>query len=76
VSTVQEIEAAIVNLPSGDFFALVEWLRERHADTWDRQIEEDAQSGRLDSLYARLAVENREQPEVSLDEVLDDGKLS
>jgi hypothetical protein len=76
VSTVQEIEAAIDKLPPGEFLALVDRLRERHSETWDRQIEADAQSGKLDTLYARLEKENRGQPEVPLDEVLDDGKLS
>ena len=62
MSTVQEIEAAIEHLPRGDFFALVERLRERHADAWASQIEEDAHNGRLDSLYARLEAENRGLP--------------
>ena len=56
--------------------ALVDRLRARHAAAWDRQIEADGQNGRLDALYARLASENRGQPEIPLDEVLDDGKLS
>lgn len=61
MSTVQEIEAAIEKLAPGDFFALVGRLRERHPDAWDRQIEEDANSGRLDRMIARLEQENRGQ---------------
>jgi hypothetical protein len=76
VSTVQEIEAAIEKLPPKEFLALCDRLREKHADAWDRQIEADARSGKLDALYARLEQENRGQPEIPLDEVLDDGKLS
>jgi hypothetical protein len=76
MSTVQEIEAAIDKLPPGELLALVDRLREKHAEAWDRQIEADAASGKLDSLYARLEKENRGQPEIPLDEVLDDGKLS
>lgn len=76
VSTVQEIEAAIDRLPPGEFLALVDRLRERHAEAWDRQMESDATSGRLDALYARLETENRGQSDIPLDEVVDDGKLS
>jgi hypothetical protein len=75
LSTVQEIESAIEKLPRAEFLALVDRLRARHADAWDQQIEADAQSGRLDALFARLEKENRGQPEIPLDEVLDDGKL-
>jgi hypothetical protein len=76
MSTVQEIESAIDRLPQGEMMALVDRLRGRHAEAWDRQIEADAQNGRLDALYARLAAENRSQPEIPLDAVLDIGKLS
>lgn len=75
MSTVQEIEAAIAKLPSREFLAMVDRLREKYSETWDRQIETDAASGKLDSLYARLDKENRGQPKISLDEVLDHGKL-
>ena len=73
MSTVQEIVAAAEKLPRKQFFSLVEQLRVRHADEWDRQIRQDARSGRLDALYARLEAENRGQPEVPLDEVVDEG---
>jgi hypothetical protein len=48
MSTVEEIEAAIESLPHDDFVRLLEWVRTRFNDEWDRQIEEDAKSGRLD----------------------------
>jgi hypothetical protein len=76
VSTVEEIAAAIGKLPLADQRRLARQLREQLADAWDLQIEEDAASGRLDSLYARLETENRDQPKIPLDEVLDDDKLS
>lgn len=75
MSTVQEIESAIDRLPPRELLALVDRLRERHADAWDRQIEADAQNGRLDALYATLERENQGQPETPLNEVVDDGKL-
>lgn len=76
MTNIQEIERAIAKLPRQEFFELVRHLRERHAGEWDRQIEEDAQSGKLEALYKRLEAENRGQPEVPLDDFLDNEKLS
>lgn len=63
-------------MPRQQFFQLVRRLRERHADEWDRQIEEDARSERLRKAYERLRCENQGSPEVPLDQVLDDPELS
>lgn len=54
VSTLQEIEAAIDKLPPGEFLALVDRLREKHPDAWDRQIEEDSKAGALNFLVREL----------------------
>jgi hypothetical protein len=54
VSTVDEIEAAISNLPPQDFARVRDWLLERDNLLWDRQIEEDSASGRLDPLVAEI----------------------
>jgi hypothetical protein len=75
VTNIQEIEQAIAQLPRGDFFELVRHLRERHADEWDRQIEDDAHSGKLQALHDRLQEENRGQSEVPLDDFLDEQKF-
>ena len=48
VSTVQEIESAAEQLAPEDFAKLATWINRRQAETWDRQIEADAQAGRLD----------------------------
>ena len=71
-----EIEEAIAKLPLGEFRLLLERLKEREAAAWDRQIEADAQGGRLDALYARLTQGEGAQTKVSLDDVLDDPKFS
>ncbi len=76
MTSIQEIEQAIARLPRKEFYELVRHLRQRHADEWDRQIEEDARSGKLRKAYERLQSENRGQPEVPLDQVLDDPELS
>jgi len=75
VTTVQDIERAIAQLPRKDFFELVRHLRERLAGEWDRQIEEDAHSGKLQALHDKLQEENRGQPEVPLDDFLDKEKF-
>lgn len=76
VSTVEEIEAAIARLPREDFFVLIERLRARHSDAWDRQIEDNAANGRLDSLWDEARREIAERRTVALNEVLDDKSVS
>jgi hypothetical protein len=76
MSTVQEIEAAIEDLPRREFLDLVDRLRSRHADEWDRQIEEDAKAGRLDPLWEEARREIAEGKTRPLDELLDDKSVS
>ena len=52
--SVQEIESAIVQLPSKEVAELMSWLSEHHAQLWDKQIEEDLEAGRLDALLAEV----------------------
>jgi len=75
-STVEEIEAAIEKLSPEDFRRLAAWIKERDSDAWDKQIEEDARTGRLDRLYERLVKEDSEESEMPLNEFLDREKLS
>lgn len=72
MSTVQEIEAAIEKLPAAELLALVDRLRERHADLWDRQIEDDARAGRLDFLVHETQSDLQQGKTKPLDEVLGD----
>jgi hypothetical protein len=76
MSSVKEIESAISKLPRNDLTELESWFAEFTADAWDRQIEDDARSGRLDVFYQRLQKENGGEPDVPLNEVLDKEKLS
>ena len=76
MSSVQEIESAIRKLPRTDLTELESWFAEFTADAWDRQIAEDARNGRLDAFYQRLQKENEGEPDVPLNEVLDQEKLS
>lgn len=76
MSTLAEIEEAVGTLPPAEFRELLRRMKERDAEAWDRQIEEDAKNGKLEAAYSRLMKEEGGRPRVALDEVLDDSKLS
>jgi len=59
MTTIQEIETAIDRLPRGQLFELVEWVRSRFADEWDRQIEDDIRAGKMDQLAREAVAEYR-----------------
>ena len=48
--SIKEIETAISELTVEDFAELSTWFDEFQARIWDRQIEEDLETGRLDAL--------------------------
>ena len=54
MSTVDEIKAAIQNLPPGDQARLVDWVVERAKKGWGRQIAADIEAGKLDSLLEEV----------------------
>ncbi|GAB2592471.1 hypothetical protein [Spirosoma areae] len=58
--SVQEIEAAIENLPTKEIYELADWLAELRNQLWDKQIEEDAKAGRLDALINKAKEQNRQ----------------
>lgn len=47
--SLKEIQEAVSKLPPDDLHAFSRWFDEFRADAWDRQIEDDARSGRLDN---------------------------
>ncbi len=47
---IEEIEATIESLSEDEYARLREWFYERDWEKWDRQIEEDSESGKLDFL--------------------------
>jgi hypothetical protein len=57
VSSVEAIQAAIASLAPEEYARLREWFIERDWEQWDRQIEADAQAGKLDFLIAEAMVE-------------------
>jgi hypothetical protein len=50
VSTIEEIEQAVQQLPPEQLAAFRAWFAEFEAAAWDRQIENDVSAGRLDAL--------------------------
>ena len=59
MSSIQEIEEAIANLPRADFLRLRDRIQQRFEDEWDRQFEEDVVSGRLERLGEQALSEHR-----------------
>lgn len=57
MSTIQEIESAIRKLSPEDLASLRDWLADYDGDQWDRQIEADMKSGKLDS-FAKEALDD------------------
>lgn len=55
-----QIQQAIANLPDAEYKQLTEWITEHDFVRWDKQIEDDLDSGRLDPLIAELKQEIRE----------------
>ncbi|HTE19396.1 MAG TPA: hypothetical protein VK689_13560 [Armatimonadota bacterium] len=52
--SINEIEAAITQLPAREVAELMSWLAEYHACLWDKQLEADLETGRLDAVLAEV----------------------
>ncbi len=55
--SVKEIEAAIAQLSPPDLAELAAWFADYHNQVWDRQLEQDLDSGRLDNLLNEVEAE-------------------
>ncbi len=51
---VDEIKSAIEGLPEEEFAKLRHWFSEKDWQKWDRQIEVDSESGKLDFLIKEV----------------------
>lgn len=51
--SIEEIEAEISSLPADQLARFSQWFEEFMADQWERQIERDVSSGRLDGAIQR-----------------------
>lgn len=52
--SIAEIENEIKKLSTDKVNKLMEWFADYHAELWDRQIAEDADAGRFESVFAEV----------------------
>lgn len=57
-----EIEAAIAQLPTNEVSELMAWLERYHAELWDKQIADDLDAGRFDSIIAEAYASGEPTP--------------
>lgn len=62
MTTVEDIERAIEKLPGQDLAKLRDWFDAFEAERFDRRIEADAASGKLDALAQAALAEARKGP--------------
>lgn len=59
MSTVQEIEQAVLDLSDQDLDRFLEWLEDYAAKEWDAKFERAAQSGKLDKMAEQAIADFR-----------------
>jgi len=50
MTTVQEIEKAVQGLPENELYSFRTWFDEYASNVWEKNFEQDVQSGKLDLL--------------------------
>ena len=50
MKTLEDLKTEIEALPHREYMKLLHWLAERDWDAWDKEIERDTASGKLDFL--------------------------
>lgn len=58
LTRVQALEEEIGKLSAAELAELREWFAKRDADEWDREIERDAASGKLDKLFEKSVADH------------------
>ena len=59
MSRLEELEAEISKLSEMEFSELRNWMLERDAEAWDRQIDRDTESGKLEGLFDKSLANHR-----------------
>ena len=59
MGNVKSIEKAVESLPPAELAEFRRWFAEFDAAAWDKQIEQDAASGKLDGLAAEALADYR-----------------
>ncbi len=52
MTTVPEIQQAIMNLSEADYTKLCRWVLDQDWERWEREFDEDVKAGKLDALAA------------------------
>ncbi len=63
MTTITEIQQAIMSLPEAEYAELCRWLLDQDWERWEREFDEDVRAGRLDAL-ADEALEAKERGEL------------
>jgi hypothetical protein len=56
---VEEIESTTERLPPEEFARIARWFRERDHALWDRELDADSESGKLDFLFGEAEHESK-----------------
>ena len=59
MTTVDEISGAVKRLPKKELARFRKWFAEYDAIVWDRQLEADAKTGKLDALIREAKQDHR-----------------
>lgn len=59
---VEDIEAAINELPPEEYRRIVHWFRQREQARWDEQLDRDSLGGKLDFLFEETQSESSQGP--------------
>ncbi len=73
MTTRLEVESAIKQLPEDEVRDLAQWLQEYLNDLWDKQLENDLISGKLDHIIAQVEADIANNKVRDLDGILDNG---
>ncbi len=57
MSTIEQIEAAILTLPPEQFQQLRQWILDMDYQRWDEQLEQDIADGKLEALAEEAIAE-------------------
>ena len=60
MTRIQKLEQEIRKLAPGELAAFREWFQDYDSNQWDRQLEEDVLTGRLDRLAQKALADHKE----------------
>ena len=59
MATIEEIQSEIESLPRREYIRLVRWIQKKDGQVWDKELEKDALSGKLDFLVEEALNEKK-----------------